>query len=205
MTIAEGNIGPPDAPIGDTTQVGARFARFRELIVADGMGRYREPVSRGKVFSFAAQAALTFPAGLASTAPVFTLYNPPNSGVNGSLLDVGLALSAAPAAATVFAIVGSLPGAAAPSSVTAGTTRCNLGAAAAGALQIYTVATIAAPTVLRVLGSILAASSITPPQFNQPLDGIIEIPPGSFVCVAANAAASGFPHFTWQEIRIPTT
>lgn len=184
----------------------ARADRELNLLVQPGHSPFFEAVRRGRVFSFCAQAALSLPAGLTNTAPVFTLHNPSGSGKLLSLLSLGFAFSAAPAAAAVLALVANFnPEQAAPTSTTAGTVRNNLlpNNAPAPAGRIYTVATLGtAPVVARVVASIVAASSITPPYIRDSIDGQIVLAPGAYVSLAASAAAAGFPTITWEEILL---
>lgn len=183
-----------------------RAGRSGALMVADSDPRYYDPVNRGITFAAAGQAAVTLGAGLSATS-VWSLYNPAGSGVNLALVEFTFAFSAAPAAAAVVFLTA--PGAiaqAAPTALTALTTwqSAKYGTALLSSqARVYTAATLAAaPVVTRILGSVVAASSITPPTLGGDIAGAIVIPPGAHVTLQASAAASGFPSMTWTEIPV---
>ena len=184
----------------------ARADREGSLVVTAGHGPLFEAARRGNIFSFCAQAALSLPASLTSTAPVFTLHNPGGSGKLLSVLSVGFAFSAAPAAAVVLAVVANFDAQqAAPTATTPGIVQStylpNSAPAAVG--RIYTVATLgAAPTVARVVASIVAAASITPAYIRDNIEGGLVIAPNGYVCFAGSAAAAGFPSITWEEVSL---
>jgi len=202
--LLEGQVGPQIASDGSHNT--PRMGRTSEWCVADAHARYQEAVSRGNVFTAASQAALTLGAGLSATS-VWTLYNPIGSKVNLVLIDFVFAFSAPPAAAAVvFLAVPGTSGQAAPTGLTQLSTpwpNSLIGSNYANsAAKVYTAATLAAvPIVGRILGSVVAASSITPPTLRDEIAGALLIYPGGHVTLQASAAAAGFASMTWEEVN----
>lgn len=203
--LAEVKIGP--RVLADGAQVEQRGDKSAALVVADGHGRYQEPVYRQRVWTAAGQAAVSLGAGLSATS-VWSLYNPIGSGVNLVLLEFTFAFSAAPAAAAVvFLTIPGTTGQATPTGLTLLATPWSnalVGSAFQSSVaRVYTAATLAAvPIVYRVLGSVVAVGSLTPPTLGGEIAGLIIVPPGAHVTLQASAAASGFPSMTWEEIPI---
>jgi hypothetical protein len=195
-----GNVGP--AKSGDNTTPNVRQGRYGEIITSDGFGRYHEPTFRGQIYSASNQAGIASAAGLATASTVFTLYNPANSNTLISLVDISWAVTAAPAAATVIWLVGNLnPSQAAPATTTALTVINNNLALVSGVAKAYTTATLAAaPTVLRILGQIDAASNNTAGIFKDEIAGAIILSPGTYISVQALTATTIMASMTWQEI-----
>ena len=66
---------------------------------------------------------------------------------------------------------------------------------------MYTAATLAAaPVPVRIVGSVVAASAITPPQLRDEIAGALILTPGNGITLQASAACAGFPSLTWEEI-----
>ena len=121
-----------------------------------------------------------------------------------SLLSVPcMALNAAPAAATTFSLAATTGS---PTAVTMATVSNDLMTiqntiAAQPVGQCYRVSTLAAaPTALRFLGGVNAASSITPPPMVDNVDGKIVLTPGTGVTIQTTTAAAIFASFTWEEV-----
>src|SRR5689334_13257678 len=86
----------PQGSAGDTVEVGLRAGRTKELIVGDAAkGKSYELVSRGNVWSLSTpQGGITCTALMAvssaSANGIVALWNPPNSAVNGTILQAVL-------------------------------------------------------------------------------------------------------------------
>jgi len=200
--LSELRVGPIRGAAGSVNP--QRSDEEGAAVVVQAHGEYFDAARRGGLYHFAAQAALSLPASLVSTAPVFVLHNPAGSGKLLLLLDVIFAFSAAPAAAVVMALVGNInPEQAAPTSVTEGVVRSTLmpNNAVTAVGKIYTVATLGtAPIILRPIASIVGAAAITPPYIKDDAKGSIVIKEKGYVIMAASAAAAGFPYFSWEEV-----
>lgn len=171
----------------------------------DTHARYQEAVYRGNVFNACNQAAVTFGVGLSATVATFSLYNPAGSGKLLVLWSIQMAFSAAPAAATVLYLAAQTDlTKAAPTGLTLLTNNnAMLGAGASSVGKAMSAATLAAaPVAVRTMGSIVAASSITPPIINDEIAGQIIIPQNGIVVLQATAACSGFISGTWEEIPV---
>lgn len=195
-------VGPQRA--ADGVSVDIRQAKSAELVVVDAHGRYHEPGSRGLIFSAANQAAVASPAGLTAASVNFTLYNPIGSGYLLSLLNIAIALGAAPVAATAIWLVGNLnPAAAAPATVTLLNIINNLLNSQSGVGKAYSTATLpAAPVIIRPLAFVDAASNNAAGSFKDEVAGAIIIPPGCAVSIQALTAVSLFAAMDWEEIPI---
>lgn len=196
----QGTVGPIKS--GDSTNPNARQGRYGEIITSDGFGRYHEGAFRGQIFSASNQAGIASAAGLTTASTVFTLYNPAGSNTLLSLIDVSWAVTAAPAAATAIWLVGNInPSQAAPATTTALTVINNNLALVSGVAKAYSTATLAAaPSVLRVLGFIDAASNNSSGFFKDEIAGAIILSPGTYVSVQALTATTLMVSMTWQEI-----
>lgn len=197
-----GQVGPQR--LSDGTSQTFRQSKTGGMVVVPGHARYWEQTSRGNVYSAANQAAVTSPAGLATASTVFTLYNPAGSGVMLSIIDVGVAIAAAPAAASViYLVVNNNPIQTAPATVTALTVNNNYLNTTSGQGKVYSTATLAAtPQVARVLGSVPAASNNTAAYIKDEISGALILQPGTYISIQATTAISLIAHMTWEEISI---
>lgn len=200
--ILQGTVGPQ--PSANGTNPNIRQGKFGEIITADGFGRYHEPASRNQIFSAANQAAVNTPAGLTASSLNFTLFNPAGSGVLVSLLDIMIAIAAAPAAASVIWLVqNNNPLQAAPATTTSLVASNNNLNTSSGAAKAFSTATLAAvPSILRLLGAVPAASNNTINYIKDEVAGLVIIQPGTYVSIQALSAISIYAAMTWQEIPI---
>jgi hypothetical protein len=191
------------ATAADSVLTNPLLGRYKHGLTADLTPRFYELVKRGIVYNAGTQSAVTFSAGLSATA-VFTLFNPPASGVNLVLLDVGVAFSAAPAAgATVYLTGNFASGQTAPSATTPITVRNMKIGGTAGQGIAYSAATLtAAPIVIEPITSVVAASSITPVPVHREYAGLVIVPPTYYITLEASTAASAFCSWTWAELAV---
>lgn len=195
-------VGPQRS--ADGTSIDIRQAKTAELVVSDAHGRYSEAATRGLIFSAANQAAVASPVGLTASSLNYTLYNPVGSGVLLSLLNISIGIGAAPAAGSVIYLVqNNNPIQAAPSGVVALSVVNNYLGPVTGVGRVYSTATLAAaPTVMRPLGFVPAAATVTGFVIQHDVAGMIVIPPGCYVSVQATTAISLIVSADWEEIPI---
>lgn len=159
----------------------------------------------GNVFSACSAGAVTL-STVSTTCTGLALSNPPGSGKLLVVKEVGFAPSTAPAGA---AVVGLAIHTAISTTDTTHTTpmvihnaiaKGNVSGQCAG--RVDAAATlVSTPLWLRPLGSVVAASSITPTKYNEDIDGSIIIPPGGVLSLSyLTTAAVGIASITWAEI-----
>ncbi|TAL44211.1 MAG: hypothetical protein EPN91_04905, partial [Salinibacterium sp.] len=86
--IKLGKVGSGRAGLADGAPRHLRFDKVGGLITNTGVAEYWEPATRGRLFSASTGVAGVAPGTALSTTPPFVLYNPPNSGVIATVLDV---------------------------------------------------------------------------------------------------------------------
>ena len=184
------------------TLTNLRGGQLGDLIVTELQARYYEQTYRKNKFSWSNVAAVTPAATFASTAPTSCIYNPPGSTVNLVLTKVGVAFAAAPAGAVVLALVAGF-NAAVPTGITNGVVINNFLGGAPGQGKSASAITLGtAPTPIMPLVGVEAAASITPPAIFVDIGGSIVIPPGGYVAINANAAASIIASFEYDEVPV---
>lgn len=198
-TVAAGASNASQAP-GTVAQM--RQGQLGDIMVSELQGRYYEQTYRKNKFSWSNTAAVTPAATFAGTAPTTCLFNPPGSTVNLVLTKVAAVFAAAPAGAVVLGLVAGF-NAAAPTGVTAGAPQSNFVGGAAGQGKTASAVTVGtAPALVLPLLAVEAASSITPPAAFVDIGGSIVIPPGGYVAINSNAAASIIGSFEWDEVPV---
>ena len=204
--LLEGKYGPQSG-----SPMAVRMNKDGSLAVVGSHGAYYEPTSRGDVFWVANQTGITTQAGLSATTPALTLYNPPSSGVNASIIFAGADfLVAFTAAAVVWVAVGTNPIAAATTG-TATTAHRNglLANQSQPRIQPLLSATLpAAPVAVCSLGAGLTGAITTVPQvlsMGRYFDGSLILGPGANISIQTSTASgttSTFCTFAWEEIPI---
>jgi hypothetical protein len=202
------NINGQVGPVATTASLASgqnpilRLGNMGDTIVSELQGRYYENTYRGNTF-VAGSGAITLPTTLASTAATFSLSNNSGSGKNLVLKQVTFAFAAAPAAASVAALVGGYSATNVTHTTPATPVLALLNGTNNAVGKVDTSATLpAAPTVLAILSAVEAASSITPSPVIYDCGGAIIIPPGGFVSIQATSAATGAATFVWDEVPI---
>lgn len=224
MATSELKTGPIVS--GDGSQAILRGERLGSLVVADGMARYGELVSRGLVFTANLYGTATPTAGQIHTAGAppaaaavtqFAVFNPVGSGKLLTLLRVAIAtVSGTPTAGSVLHGIfntGALPSAIAQ---TNGTVRNNLingpGSVCAATTQMVAAGaalTGGAAPVVHSLSS-LSLAGFAPTVFGnqssvEELAGLIVIPPGmGYVPLMAGVGTTHLVSYsaTWAETPI---
>jgi hypothetical protein len=188
--------------VNDGVSVAALQGKSGEIIDSALHGKYYTSNYRNRLFSTGVLiAGVTIPVNT-TTAPTFTLFNPPQSGVNLELcsLDVGW-----PAAATtVVATLLGTTGVQTPTSVTAGNIyACAIGGAGASVAKFYTAATIVAITQhLPLLQVTSTTDQMTASHYD--FDGRMILTPGSLFTLTSSPVQTGvaMPALTWAEFPI---
>lgn len=154
--------------------------------------------------------AVTTAAGISRTGPALALSNPWGSGKNLVLLDVGLNVTASPAAAVSFMLAYSsgsvslffstnttVVPALLPGVTNSTTTQSGLssGKCYGGLATLLTNN----PIAFRYLGGTTGASAISGEVFTDQTQGKVVIPPGTTVSIQATSAASIQSHMLWRE------
>ena len=158
---------------------------------------------------------VTTQAGLSVTAPALVLYNPSRSTKNLVLLDVGINVTASPAAAagfmlaystgeprgiTVFSTNTVVVPALIPSVVNSSTTQVGLsqGQCSGGVGTLLPNA----PLAFRYLGGTTGASAIGGVVLTDYTNGKVVVPPGSTISIQSKTAAAISAHFLWREDQL---
>lgn len=155
-------------------------------------------------------SAVTTQAGVSVSSPTLSLYNPPNSGKNLVLLDVGIGVTASPAAAASFFLAYNI-------SVSSGinqagftvTTPIMTSALVGKSTSTATTTSIATckiqgvlpatPIAFRYLGGTTGASAIGGVVFTDTTQGKVVIPPGAIISIQSTSAAALVADFLWRE------
>ena len=192
-------------PVGaDNAPVQMRGGRYGETIVSELQPRYYEHTKRKNKFSAANQAGQVTTVGLATTYTGLGIYNPVGSGVDVVIQKIGYAVPVAPAASMVVGIMVGSPGAN-PTGLTTLTPKNDYLGQPAPLAVPFSAATIATPTLQKVIDLATAATITTAPKGCAgvvDIEGGIIVAPGSFLCIytsTASGAAGLFGSIDWYE------
>ena len=159
----------------------------------------------GNMYICSSSTTLTTQVGASQVNQLITLINPPGSGKNIVLLDVGININASPAAAAQFNLAFST-GVVAPSTTVQNTNNGFITTALIGksttttsgiCLLNWTAPTI--PRAFRYLGGTTGASGIGAVVMTDYTNGKVVVSPGTSVSIQATSAASITAHFTERE------
>ncbi len=168
---------------------------------------FLEQARLGKMYHACSTGAVTL-STVSATCTGLCLSNPIGSGVNLIVEKVRFAPSTAPGGASV---VGLAVSSAVQSTEVVHTTPAvihnaitNGSNASVGAAKVDSACTLgAAPVWLRPMGSVVAASSITPDMYVDETKGDIILPPGTNLSFSyLTTAAVGIAAFSWAEVPI---
>lgn len=203
-------ISPVAANYGDgTTTAQAAIGKQGEALSADIHGQYYNPAVRGKVFK-GNKTAITVPVIAATLASLFSLYNPPSSGVIAEVIhtEVGQVLATtvvdtlgwytSTLAATALGTVGT--------ALVSGTGlfSARVGDAAAPQCQLGNFTHSGTPVRVEIVTSFGATTDAVVMQGIQKVhNGTLLLPPGYVISLAMSTAAgtaSGLDvGMTWAE------
>jgi hypothetical protein len=197
----------------------ARADRFGSLVTQDSVGKFYELARQGRVFTGALQSGTALGTALTSSAVTFTLYNPSGSGVNLSILQTQMTLTAlqtttANIQAFAYAVNG-IKGQAGPSSTTPLSATAIfpalIGGSSSPIAQVYTAATLPATPVVARWFPLSAYCTVTTQLAETALHGIdyvegaLCLAPGSMVTIqgiAGTTGVTGVIAMTWAEIPV---
>jgi hypothetical protein len=206
-------VGSGRAGIGDGGGIEARGNRLGELVVSDGLPRFAEWASRGKVWVGTTAAAGVAPGTAIGTSPAFYLHNPIGSGT--ALVPIGAWLGYVSGTLGAGSLVYTTNQGAQASNPTGGTAITPQATLLAGGNttavgKCFTGSTTATQSLVRPTGIILQASlastAVAPVQIRDGLDGEFVIAPGYGLGIQGIAAAGSSPlvllGMSWLEIPI---
>ena len=229
MPVAQGQVGVQSNSDGQMPMQGFRQGKQGDLIASELHARFYETTYRGNVFSgglpLTAINAATFTSATlgATCTPIIGLWNPPNSGVNASILGAKLsvaltALQNTGCAPFVWAV--STGNNATLTNGTAPWKRNTLTQAGSVLRNLSGVALTGLTNNLAVMGgSILsggnayniaslgtaAGFSTTQAAAVEWLDGLISVPPGGILALLATTAPvahSAVASLIWEEVIV---
>lgn len=165
---------------------------------------FREQALLGNMYHACSAGAVTL-STVSTTCTGLALSNSPGSGKNLVVKNVSFAPSTAPAGAAVVGLA--IHTGISTTEATHTTPMVVHNAIASGAVtnskgKADAAATLpSTPLWLRPLGSVVAASSISPAKYNEDVDGTIIIPPGGCLSLSyLTTAAVGIASVTWVEV-----
>lgn len=199
--------GPQPSSDGNLTP--QRAGKSGESVVTQLHGRYYEQAARRNIFCAANQAAQAWSVGLATTYTGLVVSNPfVSNQVNLSILQVGFALSVAPAA---IASIGMFAGyaAAGGDAVSTHTTplvpaRTFIGGGVGQGLADSAATLVGGKIswVHQMMGGFTAAALPGTSPTVVDVGGLFIIPPGAFFAIGALTAVTGLASIIWEEIPV---
>lgn len=198
----DGALIGSQAALGIGTLTSVRGGRQGEFIVSQLMGPYYQKSYDLNTFIACNTAAVSFATTWASTAPTCVLSNDNNQNPqkNLSILSVATQVTAAPGAASTLGLLFNKSGTNVTHTTAITIQNALLGGAAPSAAKFDAASTVpTAPILLMPLVSILAASAIDEAVSYIELKGALIVPPGGYICISGNAAATGVGSFLFQE------
>ena len=207
MAYTQVLVNPPAATSNpDGAEIFAIGGKQGDAIVSELHGKHFTANYRGKLF-VASAAAVTVPVIASGLVSVFTLYNPPGSGVNMELVETSLinvlATTVVDGTGWYFSTAVLT---AAGTFTTAGTTQpLNVGAGFTPAGKFYSAYTHSGtPVLVDIIGGYGAATASS--AVTKFYDGRLILPPGIAMSVAMSTNASTGSGITlsavWQESPI---
>lgn len=178
--------------VGEGASATARLGRTREVIVADGHGRYLEAVRTGLVYTASIGAAGVAPGTVLSTTPPLALWNPPSSGCVAGIVAALIGYVSGTIGAGTLALGVTLGQGTKPGSGTQLTPQSNqLGNADAGPVQAFSGSTlVTTPTLVAPVATLNPTLATAPAAggFSPVVSTLIDL--GSmYMLLPGNAAA----------------
>jgi len=198
-------VGPISAALEQKHPV--RSEESGSLVVSQAHGAYFEAAKRGVVFTAHSQTGCVWTVGLATTYTGVAVSNPLGSGKNLSILAAGFQEVVQPAGIQAAWLAGGYSTTAVTHSVPGVPVNMLLGGAI-GVGKFDTDATLpVAPSILIPLtvGKISAVLSTSAGPILTHVKGLVCVPPGGFVIVAAftvGAAVGQYGCIVWEEVPI---
>jgi len=208
MPLSEGRVGP--FTVQDGVSASLRFGRLSDLIVNDGHARYKEAVSRGRVFSGGTAATGVAPGTAIGTTAAFAITNPLGSGFNLVILRASMGyVSGTLGAGVIHYLANTNTQLALPTGTAITAVNALLGSGNAAVARPFTTATIASPTILRPFVSsvaMTAAQTHAPWQTVDEVAGEFIVTPGATLSLHGTMTAGSSPlvvfGMTWEEVPV---
>jgi hypothetical protein len=208
--VSMGRIGPVTS--GDGPYSAHRLDKTGALVTGNAHGWWHEAASRGKLFIASIGAAGVAPGTALSTSPALTIWNPAQSGIHVSILQVFVGYVSGTLGAGMMVHAYNPSQATAPSGGTAISPTSALLNTASGIAKAYTGSTISATSVLlrpsMNLGAGLASTAAFPSLVMDEVAGGIVIPAGAAWCYQGIAAGGSTPLISigvvYEEITLPS-
>lgn len=203
MPIIYGAVGAPGTSVDNSNQPILQ-GKQAEVLASEIHGKGYIAAYRGRLFS-ASAAAITVPVVVATVTSLFTLYNPPGSGVNAEMVEASVSQVIVTTVVNVHGwYFNTASVTAAGAFTTRGTVQSNLVGGQAGLVQFFSSYTCTAtPTLIDVVANFGAVTNTNvgpPPKF---YDGRLVLPPGIAMHFLASTAAGGTSGLTltatWAE------
>jgi len=159
----------------------------------------------GSTYVCAQNSSVTTKAGVSPVGAALALYNPPGSGKNLTVLEVGVDYNASPAAASGLFLaynitpstgiigIGTLP------NVENAVLTSTGGFVGAVAVCKQNVNLPLNPQILRFIGGTTGASAIGGVLLTDQTAGKVVVPPGGLISIQATSASAIWSHIEWRE------
>ena len=190
MSILQGQVGISSSSNADGSNPAQAFGKQADGLISELHGKYYTAAYRNRLFS-AQATAVAIPVTTTAMVSVFTLYNPPGSGINMEMVETTIANASA---TDVVDVIGWYAGTAAQTAAGTFTTKGTVlsaivGSQVLGGGQFYSAYTHSGNSRVDVIGSFGATTNpnSTPPQ--KLYDGRLILPPGIAMSVGASLAA----------------
>jgi hypothetical protein len=198
-----GQIGPAGPVASGSPTIPVRQGNYAEPITSALNARYYEQGIRGNVFTIANTAIQALSLASTTTYTGLILGNPTGSGKNFVLLEAIFAASIVPAG--VGAVILAYTTYNVPTTlVIASPTLIGSGATSASKVGTANTALAGTPVYLRPMigvGLTASPSSVASFQYKDDIGGLIIIPPGQQLVIAAvTTAITGIASYTWAEL-----
>lgn len=152
---------------------------------------------------------VTSQAGVSISSPTLSLYNPLTSKKNLVILDVGIDITASPAAASgIFLAYNVTPSSGSNSTgytltnpiVTSAQVGKSTGSLTSSLARCQIQGSLPpTPVAFRYLGGVTGASAISGVRLVDETNGKVVVPPGGMISIQATAATAMVAHISWRE------
>lgn len=205
--LSEIKVGIQNYADGSTNT--ARQERTGGLVVAQAHGGYTEAALRGAIMEVSNAVAGVAHGTALSTTPPMTLWNPPSSGKNLSILKACMGYVSGTLGAGSIVMGAVLSQVTVPTGGVELTPLCSMLGLPRGVGRTFTGSTLAStPQIVRplfVIGAFVGGAT-TPTDTVDVIDGSVIVTPGTAVVLQGVATAGTSPlvnfGFTWEEIPV---
>ncbi len=210
MPVVFGQTGPIPSTSTTSGNLPALQGPAGELVATELRGKYAFANYKNRLFSATVTGA-TVPVITTAVASVFSLYNPPGSGVYAEMVETTLANVIATTVVNAYGwYFNTAASTAGGTFTTKGTVQSNVVGGVAGQVQFFTSYTTQAaitPTLIDIIGGHGGITNATAQPIQKLYDGKLILPPGIAMIIAASTAASTGSGMniqaTWAEFPFP--